>query len=107
MSSVQSRRSARVSARFDLQSPYLAGVALMPVDDQPRGGSTAMFSLEPMPLLRFCEPMAAARALCVRAVSVNPVDYKIRQNRKPNADKAEVLGWDAVGIGWSEMPGSP
>lgn len=34
----------------------------------------------------------------VRAVSVNPVDYKIRQSRIPSAGKAEVLGWDAVGI---------
>jgi len=34
----------------------------------------------------------------VRAVSVNPVDYKIRQSRNPSAGKAEVLGWDAVGI---------
>src|SRR5262245_13505485 len=33
----------------------------------------------------------------VRAVSVNPVDYKVRQNRKP-ASAGEVLGWDAVGI---------
>src|SRR4051812_16262971 len=34
----------------------------------------------------------------VRAVSVNPVDYKIRQSRTPAVGKAEVLGWDAVGI---------
>ena len=34
----------------------------------------------------------------VRAVSVNPVDYKIRQSRTPTVGKAEVLGWDAVGI---------
>src|SRR5882672_5151279 len=34
----------------------------------------------------------------VRAISVNPVDYKIRQNRKPADGKVEVLGWDALGI---------
>src|SRR3954470_7014800 len=34
----------------------------------------------------------------VRAVSVNPIDYKIRQSRTPTGGKAEVLGWDAVGI---------
>src|SRR5215217_9259802 len=34
----------------------------------------------------------------VRAVSVNPIDYKIRQSRNPSGGKAEVLGWDAVGI---------
>ena len=32
----------------------------------------------------------------VQAVSVNPVDTKVRRNRKPSG-KAEVLGWDAVG----------
>ena len=34
----------------------------------------------------------------VRAVSVNPVDYKIRQNRKVAPGRVEVLGWDAVGV---------
>jgi zinc-binding alcohol dehydrogenase family protein len=33
----------------------------------------------------------------VRAISVNPVDYKVRKNRVPADGKAEVLGWDAVG----------
>lgn len=35
--------------------------------------------------------------VAVQAVSVNPVDTKIRRNRAPQAGKAEVLGWDAVG----------
>src|SRR5688572_11444046 len=45
------------------------------------------------------EPVPGPRDLLVRvrAVSVNPVDYKVRQNRKTDG-KAEVLGWDAVGI---------
>lgn len=34
----------------------------------------------------------------VRAVSVNPVDTKIRRSRKPIDRGVEVLGWDAVGI---------
>jgi zinc-binding alcohol dehydrogenase family protein len=34
----------------------------------------------------------------VRAISVNPVDYKVRQNRNVAPGKVEVLGWDAVGI---------
>lgn len=34
----------------------------------------------------------------VKAVSVNPVDTKIRKTREPASDVAEVLGWDAVGI---------
>ena len=34
----------------------------------------------------------------VKAVSVNPVDYKIRQARLGAKDVPVVLGWDAVGI---------
>lgn len=33
----------------------------------------------------------------VQAISVNPVDTKIRRTREPASDAAEVLGWDAVG----------
>lgn len=33
----------------------------------------------------------------VRAVSVNPVDYKIRQSRTTDRDVPAILGWDAVG----------
>ncbi|MGI9595243.1 MAG: zinc-binding alcohol dehydrogenase family protein [Acidimicrobiales bacterium] len=33
----------------------------------------------------------------VQAVSVNPVDYKVRQNRPPEGDGPKILGWDAVG----------
>lgn len=33
----------------------------------------------------------------VSAVSVNPVDTKVRKNRQPQAGRPEVLGWDAVG----------
>jgi zinc-binding alcohol dehydrogenase family protein len=44
-------------------------------------------------------PVAAARDLLVRvkAVSVNPVDTKVRKNAAPEAGQAKVLGWDAVG----------
>lgn len=44
-------------------------------------------------------PVAGARDLLVRvkAVSVNPVDTKIRKNAAPEAGQAKVLGWDAVG----------
>jgi zinc-binding alcohol dehydrogenase family protein len=34
----------------------------------------------------------------VKAVSVNPVDTKVRAHRAPVDGKPEVLGWDAVGI---------
>ncbi|MDR7334360.1 zinc-binding alcohol dehydrogenase family protein [Roseateles asaccharophilus] len=33
----------------------------------------------------------------VSAVSVNPVDTKVRRNRAPQPGQPEVLGWDAVG----------
>lgn len=44
-------------------------------------------------------PVATGRDLLVRvqAVSVNPVDCKIRQNRPPEGDTPAILGWDAVG----------
>ena len=34
----------------------------------------------------------------VKAISVNPVDYKIRQNRPAETGKWNVIGWDASGI---------
>lgn len=34
----------------------------------------------------------------VKAVSVNPVDTKVRQGSPPPSGQARVLGWDAVGI---------
>lgn len=33
----------------------------------------------------------------IDAISVNPVDTKIRQRRAPQADQPAILGWDAVG----------
>ena len=44
-------------------------------------------------------PQAGPRDLLVRvkAVSVNPVDTKVRKNAAPEAGQAKVLGWDAVG----------
>ncbi|QHQ35874.1 zinc-binding alcohol dehydrogenase family protein [Algicella marina] len=44
-------------------------------------------------------PQATGRDLLVRvqAVSVNPVDYKVRQNRPAENGQPAILGWDAVG----------
>ena len=44
-------------------------------------------------------PQPGPRDLLVRvkAVSVNPVDTKVRRNAAPEAGQAKVLGWDAVG----------
>ena len=45
-------------------------------------------------------PSAAARDLLVevRAVSVNPVDCKVRASAPAPAGAAKVIGWDAAGI---------
>ncbi|NNL56279.1 MAG: zinc-binding alcohol dehydrogenase family protein [Pseudomonadales bacterium] len=45
------------------------------------------------------QPVATARDLLIKikAIAVNPVDYKIRQNVAPEAGEHRVLGWDAVG----------
>ncbi len=44
-------------------------------------------------------PVAAGHDLLVKiaAISVNPVDYKIRQRRPAAPGTPEILGWDAVG----------
>ncbi len=46
------------------------------------------------------EPVPGERDLLVevRAISVNPVDVKIRANRKPRDGQPEVIGWDAAGV---------
>lgn len=45
------------------------------------------------------QPRATGRDLLVRvdAVSVNPVDYKIRASRAPEGGTPAILGWDAAG----------
>ncbi|MEO1282922.1 MAG: hypothetical protein AAFV69_14440 [Pseudomonadota bacterium] len=44
-------------------------------------------------------PIATGRDLLLKiaAVSVNPVDTKIRMLRAPEGEEPAVLGWDAVG----------
>lgn len=46
------------------------------------------------------EPVAGPRDLLVevRAISVNPVDTKVRQNVQPEDGAAKVLGWDVAGV---------
>ena len=34
----------------------------------------------------------------IRAISVNPVDTKVRQRPKPDPESWAVLGWDAAGV---------
>ncbi|MEM8571437.1 MAG: zinc-binding alcohol dehydrogenase family protein [Pseudomonadota bacterium] len=49
--------------------------------------------------LEIAKPEASGHDLCVRvqAVSVNPVDTKVRQRRSAEGEIPVVLGWDAVG----------
>lgn len=60
----------------------------------PISDAAALFDVE-LP-----DPVAQGRDLLVevRAVSVNPVDVKIRRNVAPAAGSDKVLGWDAAGI---------
>lgn len=46
------------------------------------------------------KPTPAGHDLLVRveAISVNPVDTKVRQGRKPEETAPRVLGWDAAGV---------
>ena len=46
------------------------------------------------------KPDARGRDLLVevRAVSVNPVDYKVRRSTGPTDSEWKVLGWDAAGV---------
>lgn len=46
------------------------------------------------------KPMALGRDLLVevKAISVNPIDVKIRRSAKPEPGDWKVLGWDAAGI---------
>lgn len=43
------------------------------------------------------EPSGHDLLVKVRAIAVNPVDYKIRQRVSPGEGELKVLGWDAVG----------
>ena len=36
--------------------------------------------------------------VCIKAISINPVDYKIRSTKSGSPDHPIILGWDAAGI---------
>ncbi|MGY2268377.1 zinc-binding alcohol dehydrogenase family protein [Pseudomonas sp. I8001] len=50
--------------------------------------------------IKLPEPVAGPRDLLVevKAISVNPVDTKVRQNVAPENGAAKVLGWDVAGV---------
>ena len=54
----------------------------------------ALLDIElPMP-----EPAGRDLLVAVKAVSVNPIDTKVRRSDKPEGNDWRVLGWDAAGI---------
>ncbi|MBA5805968.1 zinc-binding alcohol dehydrogenase family protein [Rhizobium changzhiense] len=61
---------------------------------QPISAETSLIDVE-LPM-----PEAGGHDLLVeiKAVSVNPVDVKVRAHSAPPADELKVLGWDAAGI---------
>lgn len=62
--------------------------------------SLAISSAEALLDLDLPEPVATGRDLlvAVKAVSVNPVDTKVRMRSEPKPGDTKVLGWDAAGI---------
>ena len=60
----------------------------LPVDDPESLTDIEM----PQPVATGCDLLVK-----VRAIAVNPVDYKIRQNVQPADGDSKVIGWDAVG----------
>jgi NADPH:quinone reductase-like Zn-dependent oxidoreductase len=61
--------------------------------------SLPITDIESLTDIELPQPIATGHDLLVkvRAVAVNPVDYKIRQNVSPGEGEQKVLGWDAVG----------
>ncbi|MGQ0517147.1 alcohol dehydrogenase catalytic domain-containing protein, partial [Bacillus sp. D-CC] len=47
-----------------------------------------------------CKPIATGRDILVKinAISVNPVDTKVRSPKEKKEDVAKILGWDASGV---------
>jgi zinc-binding alcohol dehydrogenase family protein len=63
-------------------------------EPQPISSETSLIDLD-LPV-----PVATGRDLLVevKAVSVNPVDTKVRKNARPAEGEVRVLGWDAAGV---------
>jgi zinc-binding alcohol dehydrogenase family protein len=70
---------------------------LMKVLGYTHAHSLDQFNLQPMELL---DPIPSGRDLLVevKAVGLNPIDYKIRSRRSGSAGQPVILGWDAAGI---------
>ena len=44
------------------------------------------------------EPKARDIRVAVKAISANPVDYKVRKRAAPPAGETKILGYDAAGV---------
>ncbi|HTH95150.1 MAG TPA: zinc-binding alcohol dehydrogenase family protein [Rhodocyclaceae bacterium] len=62
--------------------------------------SLPITDIESLQDVTLADPIAAGRDLLVevKAISVNPVDTKVRRNTAPEGDAWKILGWDATGI---------
>jgi zinc-binding alcohol dehydrogenase family protein len=82
-------RAKPVSGRLGFEMKAVAYERSLPIDDL-----HALFDAV-VP-----EPKPAARDLlvAVEAISVNPIDTKIRRRVAPATGERKVLGWDAVGV---------
>ncbi len=63
-------------------------------------GYTARADAAVLTDLELPDPVPGSRDLLVqvRAISVNPVDTKVRRNTDPEPGLPKVLGWDAAGV---------
>ncbi|CAN7331078.1 zinc-binding alcohol dehydrogenase family protein [Bosea sp. LjRoot9] len=63
-------------------------------EPQPISSETSLIDLDlPVPVAAGCDLLVE-----VKAVSVNPVDTKVRRNARPAEGEVRVLGWDAAGV---------
>ncbi|QJR82051.1 zinc-binding alcohol dehydrogenase family protein [Alteromonas pelagimontana] len=62
--------------------------------------ATTELKADSLQAVNMSNPVPAGRDIlvAVEAISVNPVDTKIRKSVEPAADTFKVLGWDAVGV---------
>jgi NADPH2:quinone reductase len=69
--------------------------AIAQIKPSPRGDTSSLVDLE---LPKPSAPSGRDLLVRVEAISVNPVDTKVRQGRAAEEKNPRVLGWDAAGI---------
>jgi NADPH:quinone reductase-like Zn-dependent oxidoreductase len=53
------------------------------------------------------EPTGRDIRVAVKAISANPVDYKVRKRAAPPEGETKILGYDAAGVVDASVPTSP